>query len=110
MTPVGQLVELVSSFCHSSVDNAEHINHGPVKRSDGNYFFRMSHLKDFLEQQRFRDLPSNKILSVLKKVLKAEPDRIQANQVNTRCWRIHKSKLDADNIANFPELIENNNY
>lgn len=110
MTPVGQLVELVSSFCHSSVDNADHINHGPVKRSDGNYFFRMSHLKDFLEQQRFRDLPSNKILSVLKKVLKAEPDRIQANQANTRCWRIHKSRLEADNVSNFPELIENNNY
>jgi hypothetical protein len=110
MTPVGQLVELVSSFCNSAVEDYKHIKHGPIKRSDGNYLFRMSDLKDHLEQQRFKDMPSNKILSVLKKVLKAEPDRVQVDNVNTRCWRIHQNKLDVNNITAYPELIDNTTY
>jgi hypothetical protein len=110
MTPVGQLVELVSSFCNSAVEDCKHIKHGPIKRSDGNYLFRMSDLRDHLEQQRFKDMPSNKILSVLKKVLKAEPDRVQVDSVNTRCWRIHQNKLDVNNITAYPELIDNTTY
>jgi len=110
MTPVGQLVELVSSFCNSAVEDYKHIKHGPIKRSDGNYLFRMSDLRDHLEQQRFKDMPSNKILSVLKKVLKAEPDRVQVDNVNTRCWRIHQNKLDVNNITAYPELIDNTTY
>lgn len=110
MTPVGQLVELVSNFCDSAVEEANHIKHGPVKRSDGNYLFRMAHLKDYLDQQRFKDMPSNKVLSVLKKVLKAEPDRVQLDNINTRCWRIHQSKLDVNNITLYPEIIEHDNY
>ena len=110
MTPVGQLVELVSSFCQSAVDDYTHIKHGPVKRPDGNYLFRMSDLRDHLEQQRFKDMPSNKILSVLKKVLKAEPDRVQIDNINTRCWRIHQNKLDGSSISEYPDLIESSNY
>jgi len=110
MTPVGQLVELVSSFCNSAVEDYKHIKHGPIKRSDGNYLFRMSDLRDHLEQQRFKDMPSNRILSVLKKVLKAEPDRVQVDNVNTRCWRIHQNKLDVNNITTYPELIDNTTY
>ena len=110
MTPVGQLVELVSGFCDSAVEEAHHIKNGPIKRSDGNYLFRMSHLRDHLEQQRFKDMPSNKVLSVLKKVLKAEPDRVQLDNVNTRCWRIHQNMLDVNNITAYPDLIEQNNY
>jgi hypothetical protein len=110
MTPVGQLVELVSSFCHTAVDDYTHIKHGPVKRSDGNYLFRMADLRDHLEQQRFKDLPSNKILSVLKKVLKAEPDRVQLDNINTRCWKIHQNNLDVNNITTYPELTNPSHY
>lgn len=110
MTPVGQLVELVSTFCHSAVEDYAHIKHGPIKRADGNYLFRMSDLRDHLEQQRFKDMPSNKILSVLKKVLKAEPDRVQIDNINTRCWRIHQNKLDGSSISEYPDLIESSHY
>jgi len=112
MTPVGQLVEYVTMFCASASDNPNNIKNGPIKLNNS-FYFRMIDLKDYLSQQRFKELPDNKVLSVLKQVLKAdavthtikEPVRL-----NVRCWRIHETTLHIDPTIPMPTLDDQTEY
>ncbi len=112
MTPVGQFVEYVSMFCASASDNPNALKSGPIK-VNGNYLFRMIDLKDYLNQQRFKELPDNKILSSLKQVLKAdatihtmkEPIRLKV-----RCWRVRDENLRLDPSAPMPDINEQSPY
>jgi len=112
MTPVGQLVEYVTMFCASASDNPNNIKNGPIKLNNS-FYFRMIDLKDYLSQQRFKELPDNKVLSVLKQVLKAdavthtikEPVRL-----NVRCWRINETTLHIDPTIPMPTLDDQTEY
>jgi hypothetical protein len=112
MTPIGQLVEYVTMFCASASDNPNNIKNGPIK-ANKSFYFRMVDLKDYLSQQRFKELPDNRILSVIKQVLKAdavthtikEPVRL-----NVRCWRVHETALHMDPTIPMPNLNDQNQY
>jgi hypothetical protein len=112
MTPVGQLVEYVTMFCASASENPNSIKNGPIKLNQC-FYFRMVDLKDYLSQQRFKELPDNKILSVIKQVLKAdavthtikEPIRL-----NVRCWRVHESALQINPTTPMPTLETDDSY
>ena len=105
MTPLGQLVEYVSMFCANASDDVDRIKSGPIKK-DQFYLFRMIDLKDYLNQQRFKELPDNKILSAIKQVLKADAitHSIKSPKLNVRCWRIHKDNLHIDPSTPLPDL------
>ena len=94
MTPLGQLVEYITAFCSNASEDPDRIKSGPVIKHDC-YLFRMVDLKDYLNQQRFNELPDNKILSAIKQVLKADAitHTIKNPKLNVRCWRIHKDNL-----------------
>ena len=111
MTPLGQLVEYVSMFCANASEDSDRIKSGPVKKQDF-YLFRMIDLKDYLNQQRFKELPDNKILSAIKQVLKADAitHTIKNPKLNVRCWRIHKDNLRIDPSTPFPDLTVNEPY
>jgi hypothetical protein len=112
MTPVGQFVEYLSSFCSAASEDITHIRHGAVKQPNGFYVFRMVDLKDYLNQQRFSELADNKLISVMKRTLKADTTRVCAggagNQI--RCWQIHKDKLHLDPTQPMPNLEDNDEY
>ncbi len=74
MTPVGQLVEYISMFCANASEDPNHIKNGAIKQR-GWFIFRMVDLKDYLTQQRFSELAPNKILSVIKRLLKADQEK-----------------------------------
>jgi hypothetical protein len=111
MTPLGQLVEYVSMFCANASEDSDRIKSGPVKK-DGFYLFRMIDLKDYLNQQRFNELPDNKILSAIKQVLKADAitHTIRNPKLNVRCWRIHQDNLRIDPNTPFPDLTVDEPY
>jgi len=112
MTPIGQLVEYVTMFCASASDNPNNIKNGAIK-ANKSFYFRMVDLKDYLSQQRFKELPDNRILSVLKQVLKAdavthtikEPARL-----NVRCWRVQEAVLHMDPTIPMPKLDDQSQY
>jgi len=112
MTPIGQLVEYVTMFCASASDNPNNIKNGAIK-ANNSFYFRMVDLKDYLSQQRFKELPDNRILSVLKQVLKAdavthtikEPARL-----NVRCWRVQEAVLHMDPTIPMPKLDDQSQY
>jgi len=112
MTPVGQFVEYLSSFCSAASEDIAHIKHGAVKQPNGFYVFRMVDLKDYLNQQRFSELADNKLISVMKRTLKADTARVCAggagNQI--RCWQVHKDKLHLDPTQPMPNLEDTNEY
>lgn len=111
MTPLGQLVEYVSMFCANASEDSDRIKSGPVKK-DGYYLFRMIDLKDYLNQQRFKELPDNKILSAIKQILKADAvtHTIRNPKLNVRCWRIHIDNLRIDPSTPLPDLTVNEPY
>jgi hypothetical protein len=111
MTPLGQLVEYVTMFCANASEDPDRIKTGPVIK-DGFYLFRMIDLKDYLNQQRFKELPDNKILSAIKQVLKADAitHTIKNPKLNVRCWRIHKNNLQIHPHKAFPDLTVNEPY
>ena len=110
MTPVGQFVEYLSSFCSAASEDITHIKNGPVKQANNYYVFRMVDLKDYLNQQRFSELPDNKLLSVLKRTLKADTTRVCVNKTVVRCWRVHGDKLHMDPTQPMPQLDHDNTY
>lgn len=106
MTPVGQLVEYIKMFCGGASDNPDSIKNGAVKVHN-NYYFRMVDLKDYLSQQRFTELPANRILSVIKQVLKADSVTHTIKEprtLNVRCWRVPESVLDLDPSITIPNI------
>jgi len=112
MTPVGQFVEYVSMFCASASDNPDALKSGPIK-VNGNYLFRMIDLKDYLNQQRFKELPDNKILSSLKQVLKADATMHTMKEpirLKVRCWRVRDENLRLDPSAPMPDINEQSPY
>ena len=112
MTPTGQLVEYVSMFCASASDNPNNIKMGPIK-INGNFLFRMVDLKDYLAQQRFKELPDNKILSVIKQVLKADAVTHTIKEpikLNVRCWRVREEVLRLDPTVPMPNIANENPY
>lgn len=112
MTPVGQFVEYVSMFCASASDNPNALKSGPIK-VNGNYLFRMIDLKDYLNQQRFKELPDNKILSSLKQVLKADATMHTMKEpirLKVRCWRVRDENLRLDPSAPMPDINEQSPY
>ena len=112
MTPVGQFVEYVSMFCASASDNPNAIKNGPIK-VNGNFLFRMIDLKDYLSQQRFKELPDNKILSSLKQVLKADATMHTIKEpirLKVRCWRVREENLRIDPSSPMPDLDEQSAY
>lgn len=112
MTPVGQFVEYVSMFCASASDNPNALKSGPIK-VNGNYLFRMIDLKDYLNQQRFKELPDNKILSCLKQVLRADATMHTMKEpirLKVRCWRVREEHLRIDPSAPMPDLNEQSAY
>jgi len=112
MTPVGQFVEYVSMFCASASDNPNALKSGPIK-VNGNYLFRMIDLKDYLNQQRFKELPDNKILSSLKQVLKADATMHTMKEpirLKVRCWRVRDENLRLDPSAPMPDIDEQSPY
>ena len=110
MTPVGQLVEHLSMFCSTASEELEHIKNGPVKQADGYYLFRMVDLKDYLNQQRFSELPDNKLLSTLKRTLKGDTSRVRSGTTQVRCWRIHENNLHMDPSQPMPNLESDDHY
>lgn len=110
MTPVGQFVEYLSSFCAGASEDLNHIKNGAVKQADGTYIFRMVDLKDYLNQQRFSELPDNKLISVMKRTLKADTIRAGRGTCQVRCWRVHKDKLHLDPSQPMPNLQDDDNY
>tara|TARA_B100001093_G_scaffold520077_1_gene612524 strand:+ start:7576 stop:9120 length:1545 start_codon:yes stop_codon:yes gene_type:complete len=112
MTPIGQLVEYVSMFCATASDNANNIKLGPIKQH-GCFYFRMVDLKDYLGQQRFKELPDNKILSVIKQVLKADAVTHTIKEpvkLNVRCWRVRSEVLEISPSHSLPNLEDENPY
>jgi hypothetical protein len=112
MTPVGQFVEYVSMFCATASDNPNNIKLGPIKQH-GCYYFRMVDLKDYLSQQRFKELPDNKILSVIKQVIKADAVTHTIKEpvkLNVRCWRVREESLHMDPAVPLPNLQDDNPY
>ena len=112
MTPVGQLVEYVSMFCAGASDNPNNIKMGPVKLN-GSFLFRMVDLKDYLAQQRFKELPDNKILSAIKQIIKADAITHTIKEpvkLNVRCWRIKEERLHIDPSVPMPNLANDNSY
>jgi hypothetical protein len=110
MTPVGQFVEYLSTFCASASEEINHIKNGAVKQANGWYVFRMVDLKDYLNQQRFNELPDNKLLSVLKRTLKGDTARVYLNGSQIRCWRVHKDNLHLDPSQPMPDLENDDTY
>jgi len=112
MTPVGQFVEYVAMFAASASDNPNNIKLGPIKQH-GCFYFRMVDLKDYLSQQRFKELPDNRILSALKQVLKADAVTHKIKEpvkMNVRCWRVRKESLNLDPSVPLPDLNEQSAY
>lgn len=110
MTPVGQFVEYLSMFCSSASDELEHIRNGPVKQAGGWFVFRMIDLKEFLNQQRFSELPDNKLLSTLKRTLKADTTRVAVQNTQIRCWRINSKYLHLDASLPMPNLEQHESF
>lgn len=110
MTPVGQFVEYLSTFCSAASEDMTHIKNGPVKQVNNYYVFRMVDLKDYLNQQRFSELPDNKLLSVLKRTLKADTTRVAVNNTQIRCWRVHGDNLHLDPSQPMPNLQDDDSY
>ena len=110
MTPVGQFVEYLSVFCAAASEDIAHIKNGPVKQPNNYFVFRMVDLKDYLNQQRFSELPDNKILSVLKRTLKADTTRVSASNTQIRCWRVHGDNLHLDPSQPMPTLEDTDAY
>jgi hypothetical protein len=110
MTPVGQFVEYLSMFCSSASDEIDHIRNGPVKQADGWYLFRMIDLKEYLNQQRFSELPDNKLLSTLKRTLKGDTTRVAVKRTQIRCWRVHNRYLHLDTSLPMPDLSNEDSY
>ena len=98
-------------FCANASEDSDRLKSGPVKKQNF-YLFRMIDLKDYLNQQRFKELPDNKILSAIKQVLKADAvtHTIKNPKLNVRCWRIHKDNLRIDPSTPFPDLTVNEPY
>lgn len=109
MTPVGQLVEYISMFCANASEDPNHIKNGAIKQR-GWFIFRMVDLKDYLIQQRFSELAPNKILSVIKRLLKADQEKVQLNRTTIRCWKIHENNLHIDPAQPMPELSDDYSY
>ena len=109
MTPVGQLVEYISMFCANASEDPNHIKNGAIKQR-GWFIFRMVDLKDYLTQQRFSELAPNKILSVIKRLLKADQEKVQLNRTTIRCWKIHENNLHIDPAQPMPELSDDYSY
>ena len=112
MTPVGQFVEYVAMFAASASDNPNNIKLGPIKQH-GCFYFRMVDLKDYLSQQRFKELPDNRILSALKQVLKADAVTHKIKEpvkMNVRCWRVREESLNLDPSVPLPDLNEQSAY
>ena len=109
MTPIGQFVEYLSTFCSAASEDMTHIKNGPV-RQNNYYVFRMVDLKDYLNQQRFSELPDNKILSVLKRTLKADTTRVCISNTSLRCWRVHSDNLHMDPSQPMPNLQDDDSY
>ena len=73
----------------------------------------MVDLKDYLAQQRFKELPDNKILSVIKQVLKADAVTHTIKEpvkLNVRCWRVREEVLRIDPTVPMPDLANENPY
>ena len=94
----------------SGHEDITHIKNGPVKQVNNYFVFRMVDLKDYLNQQRFSDLPDNKLLSVLKRTLKADTTRVCTNNTAIRCWRVHSDKLHLDPSQPMPNLQDDDSY
>lgn len=112
MTPIGQLVEYVKMFCSGASEDPNNIKVGPIKVHNS-FYFRMIDLKDYLSQQRFKDLPDNKILSAIKQTLKADAVTHKIKEpvrLNVRCWRVHEDALNLDPSIPMPDLSNNDNY
>ena len=110
MTPVGQFVEYLSTFCANASEDVSHIKNGAVKQAGSWYVFRMVDLKDYLNQQRFSELADNKLLSVLKRTLKADTTRVSLGGSQIRCWRVHGDNLHLDPTQPMPNLETDDNY
>jgi hypothetical protein len=110
MTPVGQFVEYLSTFCSNASEDTNHIRNGAVKQPNNYYIFRMVDLKDYLSQQRFSELPDNKILSVLKRTLKADTTRVSVKSIQIRCWRVNGDNLHLDVTQPMPSLEHDDSY
>jgi hypothetical protein len=112
MTPVGQFVEYVVMFAASASADPNNIKLGPIKQH-GCFYFRMVDLKDYLSQQRFKELPDNRILSALKQVLKADAVTHKIKEpvkMNVRCWRVREESLNLDPSVPLPDLNEQSAY
>jgi hypothetical protein len=72
--------------------------------------FRMIDLKEFLNQQRFTELPDNKLLSTLKRTLKGDTTRVCLNRTQIRCWRVHNKYLHMDSSLPMPNLEQDENF
>jgi hypothetical protein len=99
-------------FCASASDNPNAIKNGPIK-VNGCYLFRMIDLKDYLSQQRFKELPDNKILSSLKQVLRADATMHTMKEpirLKVRCWRVREENLRLDPSVPMPDLNEQSAY
>jgi hypothetical protein len=73
----------------------------------------MVDLKDYLSQQRFKELPDNRILSALKQVLKADAVTHKIKEpvkMNVRCWRVREESLNLDPSVPLPDLNEQSAY
>ena len=95
-------------FCATASDNPNNIKLGPIKQH-GCFYFRMVDLKDYLSQQRFKE-PDNKILSVIKQVLKADAVTHTIKEpvkLNVRCWRVREETLQID--PSIPLSLANDN-
>lgn len=96
MTPIGQFVELVNNYKNTASKNRDDLFKGtPFLDNLGNLVLRMGDLKAYVEQEKFRELRPNEILSVIKQNLRATKYEAHKDNSFIRCWCIPAEVLES---------------
>lgn len=89
-TPAGRLQDLVWEFLEGHVqakERKELLSDKPWENDDHHYF-SMKMLKKYLDQKRFNEIPSNKIVSCVKEMEGIKPKFINIQGIGRNYWML----------------------
>lgn len=103
-SPEGQFTEHLEQFCtgKAAARVKDEILLGKPWTDEGRHFFRLRDLLTYLERQRFRDLATNKITSLLKE-MGGEHHFYNLKGKGINCWSVPEFKAQSESFDT-PEI------
>ncbi len=88
-SPRGQLIEHLDQFCtgKAAARDRDELLLGKPWLDDGRHYFRLKDLLTYLERQRFREIPTNRLTSILKD-MGGEHHFFKLKGKGVNCWSV----------------------